>query len=639
MSKTNKTFGGLLVFSTLMLFVGGNVVHAEEIKTVKLKTSTEKTIESLMSPKNMNKEELKEEIKKNLNQRVYITDPNLLFSKDVVSDKLSFSIPEIGKKAVANSYMTVKDAKLISGNPYYLLEYSGEVHGWVKGSDIAFLPYAQKKVVEKYDTNKVFAKVAIGTETVEHPLNTKEAVDETTTRVGTGTPINIINKTEIRLDKDMRTWYKIKCVKDVKSDKKGDNTEKEVLEGWILNSPNEEAVTAVSFTTKGSDENIEYKGLLEIKSDTLSIFEKPSVESSIKSTVNIKGEDAEILDVKQEEVSDSVKNVYLAEFIDAKGNPVKDKSRFYIDENTFTKESYAKIIDTTEVKSESDTDNVGKIINDSVISNKALGLKGFGKVEDVKKDTKIQVLERVIVEHNGSKSLWLKVSIDGVEKGFVRSSNVKMIIKKPVEYTLKDKETVKPVLDKFDISEKELEKLNADKDVKKLKSGDTVTIEGGVVDYVRNGNGSTSGYELVEDLLPAVPAIKEAGLFPSIAFAQAILESGGGTSQLAREDNNLFGIKGSYKGNSNSWATQEDTGGGSMITINANFRSYPSKVESIMDYVDLIANSGIYNRALGAETPEDSITKIWLSGYATDSMYPSKVMSIVKNYDLTQLDK
>ncbi|WP_432049360.1 glucosaminidase domain-containing protein [Sutterella wadsworthensis] len=60
---------------------------------------------------------------------------------------------------------------------------------------------------------------------------------------------------------------------------------------------------------------------------------------------------------------------------------------------------------------------------------------------------------------------------------------------------------------------------------------------------------------------------------------------------------------------------------------------------SVLDYVDLITNSGIYDRAIGLDTPEQTIQAIKDSGYATDSSYVSKVMEIINKYDLTQFDK
>ncbi|MDN8823135.1 glucosaminidase domain-containing protein, partial [Staphylococcus aureus] len=50
---------------------------------------------------------------------------------------------------------------------------------------------------------------------------------------------------------------------------------------------------------------------------------------------------------------------------------------------------------------------------------------------------------------------------------------------------------------------------------------------------------------------------KEEKILTSVTLAQAILESNWGKSGLSTSANNLFGIKGSYEGNSVSMGTQE----------------------------------------------------------------------------------
>ena len=82
---------------------------------------------------------------------------------------------------------------------------------------------------------------------------------------------------------------------------------------------------------------------------------------------------------------------------------------------------------------------------------------------------------------------------------------------------------------------------------------------------------------------------QENDLYASVMIAQAILESGSGQSGLASYPHyNLFGIKGSYAGQSAVMQTLEDDGSGNMYTINDTFRSYPSYYESLQDYVAVL---------------------------------------------------
>ena len=117
-------------------------------------------------------------------------------------------------------------------------------------------------------------------------------------------------------------------------------------------------------------------------------------------------------------------------------------------------------------------------------------------------------------------------------------------------------------------------------------------------------------------------------VLPSITIAQAILESGAGTSGLSRAPYyNLFGIKGSNSGASITLPTEEDNGQGQLFTINAAFRVYPSYQESLEDYVELI-RTGISGNQTFYQKSWRSTAKNYLSAtqnlmgkYATDTFY------------------
>ena len=143
---------------------------------------------------------------------------------------------------------------------------------------------------------------------------------------------------------------------------------------------------------------------------------------------------------------------------------------------------------------------------------------------------------------------------------------------------------------------------------------------------------------LIQDLSGYRRILLQEGLYPSVMIAQAMLESSYGTSKLAVNDFNLFGVKGTYNGVGANYNTQEDAGGGNMYTIQATFRKYPSYKESVLDYIDLIVNSGIY-QATGKASAKESLQAIKDGGYATDSSYVAKVMSVIDDFDLTQFDK
>lgn len=135
-------------------------------------------------------------------------------------------------------------------------------------------------------------------------------------------------------------------------------------------------------------------------------------------------------------------------------------------------------------------------------------------------------------------------------------------------------------------------------------------------------------------------------VFASVMIAQAILESGSGTSGLSAAPNyNLFGVKGSYNGQSVSLPTQEDRGNGELYTISAAFRRYPSYGESLGDYVSLIrqgisGNDAYYQEVWRSNAKNYLRAAYSLTGkYATDTSYHKKVSSIIAAYRLTSFDQ
>lgn len=145
---------------------------------------------------------------------------------------------------------------------------------------------------------------------------------------------------------------------------------------------------------------------------------------------------------------------------------------------------------------------------------------------------------------------------------------------------------------------------------------------------------------------PARKIGQKEDLYASVMIAQAILESASGQSQLAQAPNyNLFGIKGSYKGKSVTFNTQEDLGGGNMTTIQAEFRAYENYEESFDDYATLMkqglsGNSEFYSGTWKANTKTyEDATRFLTGRYATDSLYNKKLNGLIETYKLTEYDK
>lgn len=139
---------------------------------------------------------------------------------------------------------------------------------------------------------------------------------------------------------------------------------------------------------------------------------------------------------------------------------------------------------------------------------------------------------------------------------------------------------------------------------------------------------------------------QEYDVFASVMIAQALLESGSGTSSLSLPPNyNLFGVKGTYQGQAVSMATQEDRGNGDLYSINSAFRKYPNYAASLGDYVQLLrggisGNDGYYQNAWRSTAKNYLRATQALTGkYATDTSYNRKLNSIIAVYNLTQYDR
>lgn len=135
------------------------------------------------------------------------------------------------------------------------------------------------------------------------------------------------------------------------------------------------------------------------------------------------------------------------------------------------------------------------------------------------------------------------------------------------------------------------------------------------------------------------------GIYASVMIAQAVLESNYGKSALSQSpSNNLFGVKGSYKGKGKSYQTKEDSGSGTLFQIKSKFRMYSSYNESLNDYADLIRNGLSYNASYYAGAWKENTNSYvdaanYLEGrYATDTKYAKKLIHLIKSYDLTRFD-
>lgn len=154
-----------------------------------------------------------------------------------------------------------------------------------------------------------------------------------------------------------------------------------------------------------------------------------------------------------------------------------------------------------------------------------------------------------------------------------------------------------------------------------------------------------SNVNFIKDIVGHAQRIqREFHILTSLIVAQAIHESNWGRSGLAVNGKNLFGVKGSYNGQSITMKTWE-VYGGKNVFVDAPFRKYPSWYESIKDLADLY-KTGLrsekvnrYRFVLGETDYKKAAQAVAAAGYATDPNYATKLIRTIEVHNLTQYDQ
>lgn len=157
-----------------------------------------------------------------------------------------------------------------------------------------------------------------------------------------------------------------------------------------------------------------------------------------------------------------------------------------------------------------------------------------------------------------------------------------------------------------------------------------------------------------------VDLAKTTHILPSVVIAQTALETGWGTTDLTRRYN-VLGMKVDLI--NSTWKEHSVWGGdvyrkvtpeyhgGQLVYVEDDFRVYHTFRECIEDYENFLLyvrnDKGYkYRRVQGKTDPAEVINIIRVGtgtdknpeGYCTDPAYESKILKIIKDYDLTQFD-
>jgi hypothetical protein len=131
--------------------------------------------------------------------------------------------------------------------------------------------------------------------------------------------------------------------------------------------------------------------------------------------------------------------------------------------------------------------------------------------------------------------------------------------------------------------------------------------------------------------------MKKTGILASLTTSQAFIESNKGNSGLTQKANNLFGMKGTYNGQSVTMTTTEYYNG-VKTTVQAAFRKYPSWADSIADHSGLFNRSSRYSNLRGLTDYKLACKYVKYDGYATSPTYTQTLLKTIENYKLWAWD-
>jgi flagellum-specific peptidoglycan hydrolase FlgJ len=120
--------------------------------------------------------------------------------------------------------------------------------------------------------------------------------------------------------------------------------------------------------------------------------------------------------------------------------------------------------------------------------------------------------------------------------------------------------------------------------------------------------------------------MKENRIPASIILAVAIHESAAGTSKIAKYLNNHFGVKGKN----------------SSKDIKSAYKGYSSVEDSYDHFIEVLQNRASFNKLFQKYDEDDYIAwakGIQKGGYAQSKLWSSKVIALIKKYELFKYDK
>ena len=164
---------------------------------------------------------------------------------------------------------------------------------------------------------------------------------------------------------------------------------------------------------------------------------------------------------------------------------------------------------------------------------------------------------------------------------------------------------------------------------------------GSIGEYPYNSSISEARNTRFSKIWRGVKEAQSQGLFPSVTYAQYVMECGWDGSTLSETYNNAFGIKagGGWTGATVDLPTQEYING-QWITTTATWRVYDDINQSVRDRTQFLLENPRYTQGgvFSASTYQEQCRALQNSGYATDPSYADLLISIIEDSNFTIYD-
>jgi LysM repeat protein/uncharacterized FlgJ-related protein len=141
----------------------------------------------------------------------------------------------------------------------------------------------------------------------------------------------------------------------------------------------------------------------------------------------------------------------------------------------------------------------------------------------------------------------------------------------------------------------------------------------------------------------AIDEMKRTGIPASIKLAQGLLESGGGTSVLARKANNHFGVKCGSEWRGPTYYVKDDDYDENGQLIESCFRAYEDAESSYIAHSEFLRDPNKAYRYGFLFRLDQKDYKKWAqglksAGYATSPTYADNLISVIEQYKLFKYD-